>query len=252
MTKKCNQVKVLVYNSNDVPELTNFALYIEQVSASFCKFISPSSNSGSTCYTVVYSDTDDEAYAENIVFACGYIHTEMLRQKRMKSANKRSSSLFCENIVFIFPNIDDATMQILFSWVHWTLKCRYTEQGILFGKFAKGTKEQSKDGRNLPVPPCHLFSVRDTILTRDPKFFEKAEWLLPSLEASNDLGHIVFSDLDDFSEVCEQVAVYCIKPSELLYKSIIDNVVNTGLYIVVKPLATMQLKKHDNQTQRRV
>lgn len=236
-------LNVLAFGSKDVPNILGFREYITEVSSHFCPYIEPSMAKNETVYTVVSSSTNDKGVAEKIVFASGYALSELLRHKRTQSSKDRQCPpLLCENALFLFPHIDDAIGKELFGWPHWVLKCRYTQLGILFGKFGKGAVETSKDGSDLPIPPCHLLSVRESVRARDPQFFEHAEWFRPSLESSNDIGQNVFGDLTEHQEIVNMLGAFCAEPARLSFTCVSAILVQSNFYARAKELAAIELE----------
>jgi len=235
---------ILTFGTRDVPNIDGFRKYVEEVSSNFCPYIEPSMTKNSTTYTVVRSDTEDKETAEKIIFASGYSLCELLRSKRARSASERRVPLLCENALFLFPHIDDAFGKELLGWPHWVLKCRYTQLGILFGKFWKNAHETSKDGRDLPVPPCHFISVRESVQAKDPQFFEHAEWLRPALESSNDIGQNVFNDMADCQDVTDVIGAFCAGPTQLNFERVNITMVQSNFYAQTKELAARELEAH--------
>jgi hypothetical protein len=241
-------LNVHVFGSQNVPAVPGFPEYMADVSSRFCPYIEPSAAKNETTYTVVSSNTADKRIAEKIVFASAYALSELLRHKRARASSGRRIPLMCENAIFLFPQIDDAMGKELLGWPHWVLKCRYTQLGLLFGKFWKGAQEKSKDDRDLPVPPCNLFSVRESVRARDPQFFARADWLLPSLESSNDLGQNVFSDLVEHQEIADMLGAFCAKPEALSFIQIITALVQSSFYERAKELAAAELEARKRRT----
>lgn len=228
---------VLTYRACEVPALAGFPEYLQAVSREFCRYIEPSATRQDTTYTVIRSDTADFETAERIVFVTSYLLTELLRQQR-----RNRPGLFCENVLFELPRIDEARGKELLGWPHWVLKCRYTEMGILFGKFWKNARENSKGGTPLPVPPYHFISIREPIRSKDPQFFEKAEWLRSVLEASDDKGQRVFDDLADCERIQTTVDTFCNTPTAVQFEQACMTVLGSDFYPEAKVLADTELK----------
>ncbi len=178
------------------------------------------------------------------IFASGYALCELLRSKRARSASKQRVPLLCENTLFLFPHIDDALGKELLGWPHWVLKCRYTQLGILFGKFWKNAREASKNGRDLPVSPCHFISVRESVQAKDPQFFEHAEWLRPAFESSNDIGQNVFDDMTDYQDVADVIGAFCGEPTQLNFERVNITLVQSNFYTRAKESAARELETH--------
>ncbi|OGI95460.1 hypothetical protein A2917_02785 [Candidatus Nomurabacteria bacterium RIFCSPLOWO2_01_FULL_42_17] len=234
-------MNVLEFRSKNIPNVSGFRKYIAEVSSRFCPYIDPSMLKEEMAYTVVSSDTEDKLLAERIVFTSGYIMSELLRHQRRIANLKQRPPLLCENVIFLFPRIDDALSKEILAWPHWVLKCRYTQVGVLFGKFWKGAVEQGKNGRDLPIPPCNLFSIRENVRARDPKFFEKAEWLLPSLESANDVNQNVFNDLIVYQDT---LGAFCAEPTSSSFDGISGALTQSNFYAKAKELSKQELAKH--------
>lgn len=239
---------VITFGDREVPNVDKFRDYVAEVSSNFCPYIEPSAVKNSTTYTVVRSDTRDKEVAERIVFASGHALCELLRNKRGQSASGQRMPLLCENALFLFPHIDDALGKEILGWPHWVLKCRYTQLGVLFGKFWKNARETSKDGRGLPIPPCHFISIRESVRAKDPRFFEQAEWLRPALESSNDVGQNVFEDMADFQNVFEAIARFCDESTSLNFERVNVTLVQSDFYARAKEVAARELEAHKRRT----
>lgn len=239
-----DHLTVLTFESKDVPDIDGFREYISEVSSSFCPYIEPSMAKNSTMYTIVHSETNEKAVAEKIIFGSGYAFSELLRRKRACSISEQRVPLLCDNVLFIFPHINEALDKELLSWPHWILKCRYTQLGILFGKFWKNAQEKSKDGRDLPIPPCNFISIRESIRAKDPRFFDHADWLRPALESSNDSGQNVFHDMEGYPNIIQAMDVFCDEPSQLNFEGILDILILSNFYSQAKQLATQELERH--------
>jgi hypothetical protein len=241
-------LNVLTFRSNEVPNFSGFREYMAEVSSNFCPFIEPSMTANGTTYTVVSSDIRDRDFAEKIIFACGYAFSEILRFRRTQPFSGNRVPLLCENILFLFQHVDDGAGKALFGWPHWVLKCRYTQLGILFGKFWKGASETSKDGRNLPVPPCHLLSIRESVRAMDPQFFEHAEWLRPSLELSQDIGQNVFGDLVEYHKIAERLNALLKESTSAHLVRMVDTLMESDFYARAKELAAIELESHKHHS----
>lgn len=235
-------LNVVSFGDKLVPGEEGFRGYVAEVSSNFCPYIEPSATKECTTYTVVHSDTRDKEEAEQIVFASGYALCELLRRKRLLLSSGQRAPLLCENVLFLFPHIEDALGKELLAWPHWILKCRYTQIGILFGKFWKSAQETAKDGRELPVPPCHFISVRESVRARDPIFFEQAEWLRPALESSHDVGQNVFDDLSDLEDVDRALKAFCEGPTRLSFERVHTKLLSSSFYGRAKESATSELE----------
>lgn len=238
---------VVTFGKRSVPDVEGFRDYVAEVSSNFCPYIEPSMIKECTTYTVVRSDTKDKETAERIAFASGYALCELLRNKRSLLSSGQRAPLLCENALFLFPYLDDTLGKELLGWPHWVLKCRYTKLGVLFGKFWKNARETAKDGRDLPIPPCHFISVRESVRARDPRFFEQAEWLRPALESSNDVGQNVFNDLADHEDVTHALKVFSDKPTKFNFERVNVTLLMSNFYMRAKESATKELEAHKHR-----
>jgi hypothetical protein len=234
-------VTIDMFRSGIVPNVKGFPSYVDEISTNFCPYIDPSQLRGATTYTLVRSDTTSAEKAEELVFGCAYALCELLRFKRAELQTEHQTTLLCENIIFEFPHLDDTLGKELLAWPHFVLKCRYTKLGILFGKFWMGAMETAKDGRELPSPPCHFISIRDNVMTRDPRFFDEAKWLLTALESSSDNGQEVWSDILGCQSAQGAVKDFCAEHSRLNYARVNASLVDSSFYSQAKRLAANEL-----------
>lgn len=172
-----------------------FANYCEAISNHFCPFLRPAMEH-KVLFVNRYSlfgRTLGE-FEEN-VFYIGIIEIEKFRKRRMelKGATKL---LLCENVIFDLGKqnytIDG---QKLFNWSHYLLKVLYTQVGIMIGKFWIEERDTSIQGQPIPEPPYHFLSIRSAVKPKDPEFFTKAKFLLPTLLESEDSGQNVHEHL---------------------------------------------------------
>lgn len=240
-----SKVDVLEFRSHEIPDVYGLQEYIAEVSSSFCPFIRPSVGADKIRYTLVSSEAGDEGVAQEIVFACGYALTELLRNDRALSLSGQRAPLLCDNVIFLLPNISEAMGKQLLGWPHWLLKSRYTEIGLLFGKFWKGAREKSKDQRDLPIPPCHFLSIRESVRSKDPKFFMQADWLLPSLESAQDIGQNVFDDLTENEGVAQSLRALRAQPSSSGLALVVAALIEGGFYPKTKRLAAAELRARE-------
>lgn len=239
-----NQLIVKTYRSPNVPDIMGFPAYVAEVSKSFCPYIEPSAAKSCMHYTVISSEIADILAAERTVFASGYALTELLRQQRVVQGEIRPP-LLCENLVFLLPKLESIDKNSFLAWPHWVLKNRYTVTGILFGKFKKGDSETAKDGRKLPIPPCHLLSIRESIPPKDPQFFEKAAWLKPALETAQDIGQDVFDDLSSqFPEIGELRDIHNTQPEKERFQALVEVITDSGFYEEAKESAERSLQQN--------
>lgn len=217
--------------------------YIGAIAKNFCPYINASSARGGIFYTVVNCETDDILAAEEVIFAMGYALTELLRIRR-RTIDKKDYGHLCHNLVFHFSKLDDSEGKALLAWPHWVLKHYYTRVGVLYGKFWKGAVEESKDKRPLPIPPCHILSIREAVIARDPQFFECAEWLRPALEASGDSGQSVFLDLTDFDHIRTTTFAFTSEPTIDNFQQLVTRIQEVGFYLAAKRRAESSLKSN--------
>lgn len=243
-----SHVTIDEFRSGNVPDVNGFRIYVDEISTNFCPYIDPSQSRGATTYTLVRSDTTSAEEAEELVFGCAYALCELLRFKRAALQTEHQTTLLCENIIFEFPYLDDTLGKELLAWPHFVLKCRYTQLGILFGKFWIGAKEAAKDGRELPSPPCHFISIRDNVMTRDPRFFDEAKWLLPALESSCDNGQEVWADIIGSQRADSAVRDFCAEHSRLNYARVNASLVDSSFYSQAKRLAANELNANKSTT----
>lgn len=183
----------MVFRAEVVPGLSGYDAYISEISLGFCPFIIPSTNAGAM-FTSVYSISEDCDQVEAAIFYLGLIHTEILRKRRFEADKPKMAALACENLVFRFESEDEVDGRQLFMMPHWLLKKTYTSVGVMFGKFWKYEEDVTREGaRPIPKPPYHLLSVRNSILSKDPGFFQKVPELSGELLNSHDHGLSVWS-----------------------------------------------------------
>lgn len=189
--------------------------------------------------TVIRSEVTEFEAAEQIIFACAYALTELLRTKRRSDTRKTRAPLLCENVLFIFPYLgdDEAVGKALLAWPHYVLKSKYTQLGILFGKFGKNAQEISREGRHLPVPPCHFISIRENVPAKDLQFFQKTDWLLPALESAQDDGRNVFEG----AKVNQMVKDFCQAPTGHHLECFCNNLIKSDFYLQAKTAAAQEL-----------
>jgi len=243
-------VTVLDALDTQVRSVAAFDEYTTVVARNFCPYLTPSSERGATRYTTLKSQTSSLEDAEKIIFASSLALTELLRARRATAGSRGvRPPLLCENALFVFPNIADESWKCLLDWPHWVLKFRYTEVGILFGKFVKGGIEQARDGRRqLPSPPCSFISVRESVRARDPQFFTRGAWLLPALEASHDSGQSLLSGYDGFSECAPILGEFCRRPDPEMLTRAVRAVIESDLYRSMKQSAALNLEAHTSES----
>lgn len=181
------------FRSVDVPQLPKLTEYLDAISAEFCPFLIPSVRRDLVTHTVYDLGEIGEERVSEAIFYLGLFHTELVRRVRSGVAPQHRI-LVCDNLYFRFAGEDEVDGGKIFAWPHWLLKLRYTQVGVLFGKFWKGEEADSRKGVAVPPPPYHMLSVRSAVKPRDPAFFTKAPELLDTLTAAEDNGQEVFGD----------------------------------------------------------
>ncbi|HKX33392.1 MAG TPA: hypothetical protein VJ302_37285 [Blastocatellia bacterium] len=166
--------------------------YLDAVSASFCPYINPSGLHNLLLFSEYRVDARDEESLCRNLFYVGLIHTEILRASRLQIDEKRGNLLACENLIFDGEALNQIEGEDIFRWPHWFLKVLYTGRGVLFGKFWKGERVKSRDGRDVPVPPVHLLSIRSAVKPIDSRFFGITPELLEIHASSFDAGARAF------------------------------------------------------------
>lgn len=183
-----------IFRSQQVPKLLGLEEYISSIGDRFCPFLVPSMARSMTTYSVYELDICDIGQVQELMFYIGLLHTEILRRVRF-DVSAQHRPLACENVFFRFEGEDAVDGAALFGWPHWLLKIRYTQVGVMFGKFWKGEEAVSRDSVPIPPPPYHMLSLRSTVKRCDPAFFARAPELLESLIAAEDSGQRVFDDV---------------------------------------------------------
>lgn len=204
-----------VFRSLIVPQLPGLEAYITDIESRFCPFLEPSATKGLTSYSVYELGGWDMKQIQALMFCIGLLHTEILRRSRT-NVPLQQRYLVCENIFFRFDIEDSVEGAELFGWPHWLLKVRYTQAGVLFGKFWKGEEAMSRSSIPIPPPPYHMFSIRGAVKQRDPAFFTKAPELLDTLIAAEDNGQFVFGDIEKSEELYRLIQSPCETAEELL------------------------------------
>lgn len=188
------EVVVNTFRSSEVPDLPGLQEYIADIGRRFCPFLNPASSRGLVMYSVYELNPGDLEQTQSLLFCIGLLHTEILRRTRT-NVSLQQRPLVCENIFFRFPGEDSVDGSELFGWPHWLLKTRYTQVGVLFGKFWKGEESISRKESPVPPSPYHMLSIRGAVKLRDPQFFKKAPELLDTLVSAEDGGQFVFDDI---------------------------------------------------------
>ena len=173
-----------VFRSSIVPQLSGFEGYIAEIGNRFCPFLEPSAMRDLTLYSTYELGSGSVEQIQALMFCIGLLHTEILRRARVE-VPLQQRPLVCENILFRFASEDCVDGVELFGWPHWLLKVRYTQVGVLFGKFWKGEEAVSRKSVPIPPPPYHMLSIRGAVKPRDS---EKISFVLMIL-------HLFFSPL---------------------------------------------------------
>lgn len=172
-----------------------FGDYCETISNSFCPFLRPAMEH-KVLFVNRYSLSGRalEEFEEN-VFYIGVVEIERFRKLRMELKGVMKV-LLCENVIFDLGKLNQTIDgQKLFNWSHYLLKVLYTQVGIMLGKFWIKERDTSIRGQPIPEPPYHFLSIRSAIKPKDPEFFTKAKFLLPTLLESEDRGQNVHEHL---------------------------------------------------------
>lgn len=189
-----------IFRSSTVPDLPGLKEYLTEIRNRFCPFLEPSEARSLTRYSVYELGSVDVEEVQELMFCLGFLHTEILRRKRWE-VPVQHRPLVCENIFFRFKTEDSVNGSELFGWPHWLLKVRYTQAGVMYGKFWKGEEALSRDSVPIPLPPYHMLSIRGSVKKHDPAFFKKAPELLDTLIAADDNGKGVFDDIEDSDDL---------------------------------------------------
>jgi hypothetical protein len=197
-----------VFRSSIVPQLSGFEGYIAEIGNRFCPFLEPSAMRDLTLYSTYELGSGSVEQIQALMFCIGLLHTEILRRARVE-VPLQQRPLVCENILFRFASEDCVDGVELFGWPHWLLKVRYTQVGVLFGKFWKGEEAVSRKSVPIPPPPYHMLSIRGAVKPRDPAFFTKAPELLDTLISAEDNGQFIFNDMEIGGELKSLIESPC-------------------------------------------
>jgi len=226
------------FRSTDIPEIEGLREYIDSIAGKFCPFIRPSTRAQSM-RTSIYELSGVEDQIEPSMFYLGLLHTEILRRVRFLTPPHRAV-LACENLIFRFDGEDQVDGKALFAWPHWLLKTRYTNVGIMFGKFWLGEEADSRLGQPIPAPPYHLLSIRSAVIKRDPQFFRKAPGLLGDLLTSNDDGRDIIGRTELSMTQPEPDWTFT------MVQEVSQSLLTSGFYETIKEQAAKELKPaHD-------
>ena len=198
------EVVVNTFRSSEVPDLPGLQEYIADIGRRFCPFLNPASSRGLVMYSVYELNPGDLEQTQSLLFCIGLLHTEILRRART-NVSLQQRPLVCENIFFRFPGEDSVDGSELFGWPHWLLKTRYTQVGVLFGKFWKGEESISRKESPVPPSPYHMLSISGAVKLRDPQFFKKAPELL------DDVDELVEKERDHKESEKEDVSLDLVK-----------------------------------------
>lgn len=167
--------------------------YIGNIGTEHCPFIFPSSKVNLLLFShhKYNKPASSIALIEHFFYVL-LLHTEIFRKHR--KSLEENKILLCDNIIIEYDKkiIEN---KILFNWIHWFLKIIYTEKGVGFGKFWKGEKILSKEGKSIIPPPINLFSIRSLLKPQDLKFFIKTEYLKNYFLSSDDDGSGIFDKI---------------------------------------------------------
>lgn len=234
-----------LFRSNDLTERPIFMEYVGAVKNSFCPFVEPAQQRN----VLFFSEYELEEFKvedfQAVIFYVGLIHTEFLRKERKLQTTRILHDLFCENAIFYLPLGIDITGRELFDWPHWLLKILYTKFSVLFGKFWKGERDTSRDGRKIPIPPDHFLSIRSAIKPVDIRFFSLAPQLTNEYLQSCDDGTSIFNEIP--LTIPPEVLEVELFNSEKVYHDyflyLVQKMVNTSFYHELKAWGLEQLRK---------
>lgn len=161
----------------------------------FCPFLKPSRRANLLSqYAYDLPDGDLEVLRE-LVFYLSVVQTETFRSRRRELPTP-DRHLLSDNLIFVLPDKGESSSidgERLLVWPHYLLKVLYTNVGIMFGKFWKNEERISRQGVDIPPPPCHFLAIRSAVKTKDPYFFSKVPSLVDDLSESIDDGRNVHS-----------------------------------------------------------
>lgn len=143
--------------------------YLSSIQRDHCPYVAKSLRN--EVLTISEYSLADVKNPEEYAFALGVVHAEILLAVRSRAFTEEIGKLTCENISFADINLEPVQQEHFFQWMHWGLKLRYTDFGIVFGKFWPAERFIGHRGKPVPSPPQMLLSVRSTIGERDAKFF---------------------------------------------------------------------------------
>jgi hypothetical protein len=100
---------------------------------------------------------------------------------------------------------------------------------------------------------CTCKTARRDRRTRDPIFFEQAEWLRTDLESSNDVGQNAFGDMSGTEDVSHALKVFCDEPTCLNFEHVHTTLLSNSFYARAKESAARELEdqKRRNASKKR-
>jgi hypothetical protein len=204
--------------------------YFDEIGRDFCPFLLPSYHNKLMYCTEYNINNMTFPEQKRFVFASGLVHTVLFRKERMIEKSHKNKLLVCENIFFSTNNKVDG--QELFAFPHWFLKLLFTKKSILFGKFWKGERAKSKNGRLIPIPSFHFLSIRSAIKPNDEHFFKLTPELTEFYMDSDDdnlsvFGFIENSRTKNIINMLENINISDVTESVIikLIKSLMDSTI---------------------------
>ena len=85
-------------------------------------------------------------------------------------------------------------------------------------------------------------------MTRDPRFFDEAKWLLPELESSSDNGQEVWSDIQGYQSAQRAIKDFCAEHNRLNYARVNASLLDSSFYSQAKKLAANELNANKSPT----
>lgn len=165
--------------------------YLDGAADNFCRFITPSVRHSvfRESHYEIAGETPEVGHA---LTALSIMHTELLRKNRTL-LGPVIGKLACEVVSFDLQT-ETSVRDTLFAQLHQILRNTYTEKGIVFGEFRKGSQGRVADGRMMEICPTNLLAIRSAYPSKDQRFFTKDRQLIPHLLESYDDGGPVQND----------------------------------------------------------
>jgi serine/threonine protein kinase len=232
-----------VFQQTWVPDRSPLADYLTSLEEGFCPYLQSSRENETLFFSEYVIREANIEGTQARLFLLGLVHTEWLRYKR-KAAKSPDALLICENLILDVPR--SIVGPALFGWPHFILKALYTECGLLFGKFWVGEIAETDDGRHVPIPPLHIFSIRSAVKKRDHRFFERVmTGMRPEFDKAVDLG---ISPLTRAEWIPAETAARVIglvesNPSQKAVAALVDELITTNVYLSARSWARNRLKE---------